>query len=161
MTEIETSLAPVRKRVRVACDVEHAFRTFTEAIDTWWPLRTHSMSAGPEGEHPPEKVVFEQQPGGRVYEIAHDGRECTWGTLLAYDAPHRVVLEWTVNPAAPPTEVEVVFSPDGDGTIVELEHRGWERYAEGGTGARESYDSGWPGVLRLYEGAASDGSISR
>ena len=99
---------------------------------TWWPLGTHSISVGPDGEHPPEQVVFEQATGGRVYEIAQDGRECDWATILAYEPPHRIVLEWTVNPAAPPTEVEVLFTPDGDGTIVEVEHRGWERYAEGG-----------------------------
>lgn len=154
MTEVDTSLAPVRKRVRVACDVEHAFRTFTDGIESWWPLRTHSMSASPDGEHPPEQVVFEEQAGGRVYEIAQDGRECEWATILFYEAPHRIVLEWKVNPAVPSTEVEVLFHPDGDGTIVELEHRGWEKFAEGGDVARASYDSGWPGVLGLFEGAA-------
>ncbi len=156
MTEVDTALAPVRKRVRVACDVEHAFRTFTEGIETWWPLRTYSISVGPNGEHAPEQVVFEQATGGRVYEIAHDGRECNWATILTYDAPHRIVLEWKVNPTAPATEVEVLFTPDGNGTIVEVEHRGWDRYAEGGDAARASYDSGWPGVLGLYEGATAD-----
>lgn len=154
MTEVETALAPVRKRVRVASDAEHAFRTFTDGIETWWPLRTHSISVGPDGEHAPERVVFEQESGGRVYEIAHDGRQCNWATILVYEPPRRLVLEWKVTPGAPPTEVEVLFTADGDGTIVELEHRGWERYAEGGDLARASYDSGWPGVLGLYEGAA-------
>jgi len=98
-------------------------------------------------------VVFEQRAGGRVYERAHDGRECDWATILVFEPPHRIVLEWKVNPAAPPTEVEVGFEADGDGTVVELEHRGWERYADGGDAARSSYDSGWPGVLRRYEEA--------
>jgi len=154
MTEVETALAPVRKRVRVACDVEHAFRMFTDGIETWWPLRTHSISGGPDGEHAPERVVFEQGSGGRVYEIGHDGRQCNWATILVYEPPRRLVLEWKVTTGAPPTEVEVLFTPDDKGTIVELEHRGWERYAEDGDLARASYDSGWPGVLGLYEGAA-------
>ena len=151
MTDTQIALETVRKRVRVRCDVEHAFRTFTEAIGTWWPLETHSISAGPDGGQPPEAVVFEQRTGGRVYEKARDGRECDWATILVYEPPQRIVLEWTVNPTAPPTEVEVSFTADDDGTIVELEHRGWERYTEGGQTARSSYDSGWPGVLRLYE----------
>ena len=54
-----------------------------------------------------------------------------------------MVLEWKVNSAAPPTEVEVRFSPDGDGTRVELEHRGWEQYPTGGADERGSYDTGW------------------
>ena len=93
MTDTRTSLGPVRKRVRVACDLEHAFRTFTEGIGAWWPVETHSISAGPDGSQPPEAVVFEPRTGGRVYERAEDGRECEWAAILVYDAPHRIVLE--------------------------------------------------------------------
>ena len=154
MTETKPELSPVHKRVRVACDVEHAFRTFTEGIGTWWPVETHSITAGPDRSHPPDGVIFEPSAGGRLYERTQDGRECDWATVLVYEPPYRVVLQWTVNPAAPPTEVEVVFETDGDGTIVKLEHRGWERYGDGGTTARSSYDSGWPGVLQRYEETA-------
>ena len=62
-----------------------------------------------------------------MYERAPDGQEHDWAAILVYEPPHRVVLEWKVNSAAPPTEVEVRFTQDGDGTRVELEHRGWER----------------------------------
>ena len=161
MTEPAMSLEPVRKRVRVDSSVEHAFRTFTEGIGTWWPLQTHSISVNVDGSDPPQAVVFEQTVGGRVYEVAADGRECTWATILVYEAPHRIVLEWKVTPSAPPTEVEVEFVPDGDGTIVHLEHRGFERYTVEGEGARASYDSGWSRVLGLYEAAAKAGSMSR
>jgi uncharacterized protein YndB with AHSA1/START domain len=158
MTETTMSLEPVRKRVRVACPIEHAFRTFTDAIGTWWPTQTHSMSVRADGSDPPEAVVFEPRAGGRVYEVAKDGRECDWATILVYEAPRRIVLEWKVNPAAPPTEVEVAFAPDGDGTVVELEHRGFERYTEEGEATRASYDSGWPGVLRLFAETAEPDS---
>lgn len=144
-----TALEPVRKQLSVDCDVETAFRTFTDDIATWWPVETHSITDRPEG------VVFEQSAGGRVYEQARDGRECDWARILVYEPPTRVVLEWKVNPAAPPTEVEVRFSSDGEGTRVELEHRGWERYPSGGSEERASYDSGWPGVLDLYKNATA------
>lgn len=156
MTQEHTALEPVRKTVSVACDVEHAFRTFTEGIDTWWPVEKHSLTAGPDGSDPPELVVFEPTAGGRLYERARDGRECDWATILVYEPPHRIVLEWKVNPAAPPTEVEVRFEPDGDATRVELEHRGWEQYADGGEEPRSAYDSGWPGVLARYRATASE-----
>jgi uncharacterized protein YndB with AHSA1/START domain len=154
----EMPIEPVRKRVRVKGPAAQAFETFTDGIGTWWPVTTHSITAGEDGSNPPQDVVVEPAVGGRVYEVAHDGRECEWGTLLAYEPPQRIVIEWRVNPAAPPTEVEVRFLPDGDGTLVELEHRGWERYVkeEEAAAARLSYDSGWPGVLERFTEAARD-----
>lgn len=144
-----TALEPVRKQISVECDVETAFRTFTEAIATWWPTQTHSISDDPE------TVVFESAAGGSVYERTPTGKECDWATILVFEPPYRVVLEWRVNPAAPPTEVEVCFTQDGNGTRVELEHRGWERDTEKGHERRADYDSGWPGVLERYRSAAS------
>jgi len=154
MTYEDGRLAPVRKQVRVACDVEHAFRTFTTDIGTWWPVKTHSISAGPDGSNAPESVIFEGTTGGRVYETARDGRQCDWATIRVYEPPSRIVLEWAVNPARPATEVEVTFTPDGDGTLVVLEHRGWERDAAEGEAWRSGYDSGWITVLERYEETA-------
>ena len=145
----QTAIEPVRKQIAVASDVETAFRTFTEDIAAWWPVAGHSKTG--EGSVP----VFEGRAGGRMYERARDGQEHDWATILVYEPPHRVVLEWTVNSAAPPTEVEVRFTPDGDGTRVELEHRGWERYESGGAKERGSYDSGWSKVLDRFGEAAS------
>jgi uncharacterized protein YndB with AHSA1/START domain len=144
-----TALEPVRKQISVDCDVETAFRTFTEDIATWWPVEGHSITG--EGT----TAVFEQRAGGRMYERAPDGQEHDWASILVYEPPHRVVLEWKVNSAAPPTEVEVRFSPDGDGTRVELEHRGWEQYATGGTDERGSYDTGWSHVLGRFREATA------
>jgi uncharacterized protein YndB with AHSA1/START domain len=147
----QTAVQPVRKQIAVDCDVETAFRTFTEDIATWWPVETHSITG-----HPETSVIFERKAGARVYERAPDGKECDWATILVFEPPNRVVLEWKVNSAAPPTEVEVRFSQDGDGTLVELEHRGWERYEGGGAEERGNYDSGWVHVLgKLAEAAAT------
>lgn len=150
MTSKQSAFAPIRKQVRVACGVEHAFRTFTQDIGTWWPVKTHSITAGEDGSNPPEAVVFENAAGGRVYERAQDGRTCDWAVIRAYEPPNRVVLEWQVNPARPATEVEVTFTQDGDATLVTLEHRGWERDAEEGATWRSGYESGWNGVLDNY-----------
>ncbi len=46
------------------------------------------------------------------------------------------------------------FAADGEGTRVDLEHRGWERLGDIASEAREGYESGWPGVLELYRAAA-------
>ena len=143
-----TALEPVRKQISVDCDVDTAFRTFTDDIATWWPVESHSITG--EGT----TAVFESGVGGRLYERAPDGQEHDWGAILIYEPPHRVVLEWKVNPAAPPTELEVRFRADGHGTRVELEHRGWEQYPSGGDDARGSYDAGWDTVLGRFREAA-------
>jgi len=44
---------------------------------------------------------------------------------------------------------------EGGKTLVELEHRGWERLGEHAGEARQSYASGWEGVLKGFAERAS------
>ena len=62
--------------------------------------------------------------------------------------------EWKYNPDLI-TEVEVTFTPDGDGTLVNLEHRDLERMGDGAPAMREAIDApgGWSGLLELYSQA--------
>ena len=137
----------VRKTVTVDCVVEEAFRVFTSDAISWWPTETHSLHEGKVRE-----IVFEEREGGEVYELSSDGEKGHWATVLAWGPPGRLVLAWNVaNAEALPTEVEVRFTAEGDGTRVELEHRGWEALAEEGAEKRGNYDTGWDHVLGLYE----------
>jgi hypothetical protein len=43
---------------------------------------------------------------------------------------------------------------EGDGTRIDLEHRGWERLGDRAAEARPQYDEGWESVLGLYARAA-------
>jgi hypothetical protein len=45
--------------------------------------------------------------------------------------------------------------PEGDGTRVELEHRGWEAYGDGAGESSSSYGKGWDLVLKPFIAAAS------
>ncbi len=160
MSSAQAAIEAIRKTVTVDCSVEHAFRMFTEGIAIWWPLHTHSISVMDDGSDAPETAIMEPCVGGRLYERTHDGRECDWGTVTAWDPPHRVVIEWRVNPNNPPTDIEVRFAADGDRTRVDLEHRGWERFpADRGVEARSGYDGGWTAVLGAYTEATVAGSI--
>jgi uncharacterized protein YndB with AHSA1/START domain len=136
-----TVLTPVTKAVHVDCAVDRAFTVFTREIASWWPTETHSLHPGQV-----EQVVWEEREGGAVYEIATGGERSQWATVLRWEPPHRLVIAWQVNPERLGTEVEVRFVPDGDGTRVELEHRGWEHLADGAS-MRANYDSGWDEVL--------------
>jgi uncharacterized protein YndB with AHSA1/START domain len=85
-----------------------------------------------------------------MYEVDADGRKGYWGTVLAWEPPHRLVVAWNVGNRRPePTELEVRFLAEGSGTRVELEHRGWERFGPEDKGY-EGYSSGWDIVLAPY-----------
>jgi uncharacterized protein YndB with AHSA1/START domain len=145
-----TAIEPVRRGVRIGVPVERAFAVFTERISEWWPVATHSRSAMEE-TGPPRAVgaLIEPRAGGRMVELRADGSEAPWGTVSVWDPPHRVTIAWRPNDEDhEPTEVDVTFTPDGDGTRVELVHSGWERLgAVRGREARESYDTGWETVI--------------
>jgi uncharacterized protein YndB with AHSA1/START domain len=71
--------------------------------------------------------------------------------VLEWVPPTRFVLAWKPNDSSrPPTEVEVRFTPEGGGTLVELEHRGWERLGEIAAEARQTYGGGWVRVLSRF-----------
>ncbi len=134
----------VRKTVTVDCSVEDAFRVFTAEAASWWPVDTHSIHQSVS------EIVFEPREGGEVYELTAEGERGHWATVLEWNPPSRLVLAWEVSPAVTGTEVEVRFTPSSSQTRVELEHRGWERLAEGGAEKRGSYDTGWDAVLTPY-----------
>lgn len=136
----------VRRSVTVARSPEDAFRVFTEGIGRWWPLETHSV--GRDGR-PAETAVMDRHEGGRFYERTGSGTE-HWGTILVWEPPSRVVISWELRPERPPTEVDVRFTPDGDGTRVDLEHRGFERLGDQAHEVAASYDGGWSKVLGRY-----------
>jgi uncharacterized protein YndB with AHSA1/START domain len=150
-------MQPVRASVRIELPPKGAFRLFTEGMGTWWPMATHSIAADTyENKVRAEAVVFEGRAGGRIFERMSDGREADWGAVIVWDPPQRVVFTWKPNfDAVPPTEVEVRFAADGAGTIVDLEHRGWERLGEAGEQKRRGYETGWPRVISRYAEAAT------
>ncbi|MGH2539488.1 MAG: SRPBCC domain-containing protein, partial [Actinomycetota bacterium] len=96
--------------------------------------------------------------GGRIYEVLSTGVEADWGVVTRWEPPSRVVIDWNPSPEVRPyTEVEVTFSPVGDGTRVELEHRNWDRLGdEVGTRWRADYDVGWVYVFDERFGRAAD-----
>jgi uncharacterized protein YndB with AHSA1/START domain len=150
MSTQEAQDLTVRKSVVVDCSPEFAFELFTERLHTWWPFETHKP-----GDDMPVSATFEPRAGGRVYHTTADGKELEWATVLVWEPPSRFVVDWHVSPGQPSTELEVRFLPEGDGTRVELEHRGWERYGEEAAETYASYNGGWDTVLKPFVAAAS------
>jgi uncharacterized protein YndB with AHSA1/START domain len=159
------TIPEVRKEITVDVPVERAFEVFTAGMSTWWPRDSHHI-----GEQEMAEAVMEPRAGGRWFERGVDGAECDWGKVRAWEPPHRVVLGWHLNGswAYDPddehaSEVEVTFSPEGEGaTRVELWHRNLERMTVGAAEARAAIDGegGWSGLLARFKEAAEAGPSS-
>jgi uncharacterized protein YndB with AHSA1/START domain len=158
LTTYDPALESVRKSVHVRANAARAFKVFTEGVDTWWP-RTHHI-----GSSPMTKGVIEGRVGGRCYSEQQDGTECDWGQVLVWEPPQRFVMAWKVTPdwkterdLTRCSEVEVRFTPYPDGsTLVELEHRYFERHGAGADVMRGSIDQpgGWGGLMDLFRAEA-------
>ena len=112
--------------VYVAVSIDDAFEVFTAEIELWWRHGRKFRIAGKR----PGRIVFEQRLGGRLFEtveLPSGTRTFEVGTVVEWDPPRRVSLEWRGVNFAPheKTLVEVTFTEVGEGTMVRVEHRGW------------------------------------
>ena len=138
----------VRRSVMVGVPPERAFAVFTEEIGRWWPLADGLAFAGDRWED----MVIEGREGGRVYERARDGEVFHIGSVRVYEPPSRIVFTWgeATEEWAAPTEIEVRFTADGQGTRVDLEHRAFEAIGPAAEETRKDYQRGWAFVLERF-----------
>jgi uncharacterized protein YndB with AHSA1/START domain len=110
-------------------------------------MATHSSSGERDAT-----LAIEPHEGGRIVERSADGREFDWGRVALWEPPHRLVCDWLVGDVT--TELEVRFlAQDDQRTLVEIEHRGWERFGDEEVTRRDANDHGWSGVLPRYVAA--------
>jgi hypothetical protein len=144
-------IAPVEKTIRVRLEPADAFDLFTRQMARWWPFVPFSCSGASA-----LRVEFEPKVGGVVVEHTKDGARHLWGTLTAWEPPHRFAMTW--HPARTPeqaTRLAVEFAAlAGGGTEVRLTHDGWEARE---AGVRENYDGGWNTVLARFIAHSEEG----
>jgi uncharacterized protein YndB with AHSA1/START domain len=134
----------IRKSIWVKRSAKLAFQVFCEKMSEWWP----------QGFAEDSKPSLEPRVGGRFYERRADGTEYEIGRVIAYEPPSLVAFTWRAPSWDSTTQVEIRFSPERDGTRVELEHSGWEQDAKVAE-FRKNYDSGWEKILGYYASAVS------
>ena len=148
-----TSVEPIRITQRLPVPAADAFATFTERMAAWWP-----PSATWSGESL-ESIGIEGRVGGFCYERGPHGLRLDWGRIVAWEPPHRLAFSWQIGgdrtPVPSParaSEVEVRFEPDGPGSRILLEHRGFERHDGDPVGYRDAMasPSGWPLILDRF-----------
>ncbi len=140
-------MSVLQKRIAIDCAPVIAFEVFTYNMAKWWPMDTHSVSAGSGAL--PANLIVERKENGRIVEIDGNGKSHLWGHFQIYQAPFRVLIAWHVN--EPPnrlTYIEVVFGMETNGkTIAVLTHSGWEVFGDEAEQKRADYDSGWDYVF--------------
>ena len=136
-------IEPLRFSFQVECPAEHAFDVWTRRISSWWPV-SHSVT-GERGL----QIVLEPRIGGRIFERTATGKEHEWGEVTLWEPPHRLGYTWHLRQdRADSTDVEITFRPiDASTTLVEIEHRGWERLGARGPDARDANQAGWSGLV--------------
>ncbi|MFE6235975.1 SRPBCC domain-containing protein [Cellulosimicrobium sp. NPDC057862] len=139
--------APLVKTLDVPAPPEHAFAVFVDELAAWWPLGAFSVG----GET--STAAFERDADGRAVRLVEtlaDGTTADWGRVTRWDPPHAVAFTWHPGERADAaTDVEVTFSPAGEGSDVVLTHSGWSARHDG-AGARARYDDGWDLVLAPF-----------
>ena len=144
-------IEPLRFSFEVACAQEHAFDTWTKRSGTWWP-KSHSVTGDQELE-----VVLEGRLGGRIFERTPAGSEHDWGEITIWEPPARFGYLWHLRrDRADATDVEIRFiARDAGTTLVEIEHRAWERLGAGGQEWRDRNRGGWESLLPHYRRAVA------
>lgn len=126
--------------IRIEASPETVFAFFTDAekMRRWKGRAAH----------------LDARPGG-VYRVDISDRDVAVGEYIEVDPPRRVVFTWgwEGNEQVPPgsSTVEVTLTPDGDGTIVRLVHRGLP------AGAVPVHADGWLHYLPRLQMAAAGG----
>jgi uncharacterized protein YndB with AHSA1/START domain len=133
----------IKKSIWVGRPPEVSFKVFCQDMAEWWPGGFGGKDA---------KLYLEPATGGRFYEKRADGSEYEIGRVTAYQPPSIVAFTWRAPSWDVTTQVEIRFSPEGEGTRVVLEHSGWEQSAKTRE-TRANYDSGWGTILGHYQTA--------
>jgi uncharacterized protein YndB with AHSA1/START domain len=155
----QTAGTSVRASVVVETPIAHAFKVFTEQMDTWWPPDHHVLEGELIG------MVFEPRVGGHIYDRGANGTESRWARVLAYDPPNRVVFSWDISmqwqietDPDRTSEVDVTFIAEGPRrTRVELEHRKLDNHGDGWASMRDAVgdSDGWQKGLDAFAKAAA------
>ena len=142
-------IEPIRLSFALACPPDHAFALWTAGIDRWWPA-DHTVTGAED-----VSVVLEPMAGGRIFERTAEGVEHEWGEVTVWEPPRRLGYLWHLRrDRADATEVEIRFVAAGEGTQVEIEHRGWEALGAEAETWRDRNHGGWATLLPWYVAAA-------
>ncbi len=140
----------LHKTVFVPFLPQEAFHLFVSAIGEWWPLSKDTLS----GDQPDQRgisLVIEPHAGGHMFELMKDGSHKNWADVMRYKPGEDLLLCWRKGrPVAQMTEVEVVFTPAGSSTKIDLCHRCFKRFGDEADALQKHYDLAWTKILEGF-----------
>lgn len=136
--------------VEVACDPATAFDAFTADIGSWWKQGTRYWNDPEKGK----QLRFEPHLGGRLTEVydLETGEGFEIGKVTAWEPGKRLAFTWRLGSfsADESTDIEVEFAPTATGTLLTLQHSGWDQVASAPPGMAQGYSYGWKELLGFY-----------
>lgn len=139
----------VREEIELRVDPRTAFDVYTRDIGQWWRRHTHYWNDSKRAV----TIRFEPFVGGRFIEVYDErtGEGFEIGRITEWQPGERLAHTWRESswPADAITEVVLTFTQVAGGTRVSLEHRGWERLANGAELA-PGHLTGWRELLGWF-----------
>ncbi len=138
----------IEKSVLLPLAPKAAFDLFTRRIGEWWPPdRRHSRD--------PESEIFLLE-SGRFFERDREGREVELGYVRDWRFAERILIDFFIATGPErPTEVEIIFSAQGEGTRVVVTHRPKPSSEELWTQYATRYAESWDVVLSALDRAGA------
>ena len=124
---------PLRHAVRIEAPPDVVFPYFTdpERMMSWMGIA----------------AMLDPRPGGQ-FRVQPNARDVVVGEYVAVEPPRRVVFTWGFDGRGS-SRVEVTLEPDGEGTLLTLDHHGLSG------DSRAAHEAGWNHYLgRLTQAAA-------
>lgn len=98
-------IEPLVHQVRLRCSIGHAFETFTQRVDLWWP-RDHRRFED-------STMTCKPEIGGSITELGPNGARFSFADITAIDAPNTLVLAWHPGKSSAPTQTDIAFEALG------------------------------------------------
>lgn len=106
--------SPLVKSIEINCSVDHAFVTFIEKLDLWWPKNHRKFENS--------VLTLEQKVGGIFSERSVSGESAKLGEVVVCEPPHKIIYTWFPGSIVLPTTVDIAFTAKADGTLVQVTH---------------------------------------
>ena len=133
----------VRAQVFTEAWPEEAFQIFTREVGFGFRPAGWSWIRPERGRY----LRFNRDRDGRFAEACDAVTGACWeiGRVTVWQPGRRIASTWRQVgwPAGVYTDVDIWFSPAFDGTLVSVEHSGFERLRQGGDRAASEYRAAW------------------
>lgn len=133
---------PLFHELTLQCSIEHAYQTFTDRVNLWWPLGHRRFDSS--------TFYFDTNVGGELLEITAAGDRFVWANTLSADQPRAITLAWHPGKKYHPTTTKISFEAIGPHeTHISLEHSEGEADLGADWSTRAAlFSRGWTAVLR-------------